>query len=164
MIPMMTDCSPHGMLLRSLQNYRDALPKLSHPEISPEYPHQIPSLSLCKGQTPHHYEMKVMNENNARLIQLLTVANRPPSVAPPIPDVEQSHHSNRPGGRSQNHSTDRVRRGIHRSPSPLQHKGSSSSSESSEIPIVKGQEARRGRSPRRGGRIGTRDRSTSQKI
>ncbi|GFY97336.1 hypothetical protein Acr_11g0016420 [Actinidia rufa] len=38
-IPMMADCSPHGILLRSLQNHRDTLPKLSCPKISPEYPH-----------------------------------------------------------------------------------------------------------------------------
>ncbi|GFZ05550.1 hypothetical protein Acr_17g0011220 [Actinidia rufa] len=223
MIPMMAGCSPHGILLRSLQNYRDALPKLGHPKISPEYPHRISSLSLYKGQTPHHYEfgavygndssrssmhlrscylprpsasgptgnraypmantnqapdleglhreihgmaeqMRIMNENNARLIQLLAAANPPPPAAPPIPDVERSRHSSRPGGRSQNHSTDRVRRGIRRSRSPLQREGSSSSSESSEILAVEGEESRRGRSPHRGDRIRTRDRSTSQKI
>ncbi|GFZ05548.1 hypothetical protein Acr_17g0011200 [Actinidia rufa] len=52
MIPMMASCSPHGILLRSLQNYRDALPKLGHLEISPKCPHRISSLSLYKGQTP----------------------------------------------------------------------------------------------------------------
>ncbi|GFZ15858.1 hypothetical protein Acr_25g0002670 [Actinidia rufa] len=118
-----------------------------------------------------HYEihgmaeqMRVMNENNARLIQILAAANPQPPAVPPIPDVERSRHSNRLGGRSQNHSIDRVWRGIRRLPSLLRRKRSSSSSKSSEIPAVEGEEARRGRSPRRGDRIGTRGRSTSQKI
>ncbi|GFS37979.1 hypothetical protein Acr_00g0055010 [Actinidia rufa] len=38
-IPMMADFSPHGILLRSLQDHMDTLPKLSCPEISSEYPH-----------------------------------------------------------------------------------------------------------------------------
>ncbi|GFZ16171.1 hypothetical protein Acr_25g0005800 [Actinidia rufa] len=56
MIPMIAGCSPHGILLRSLQNYKDTLPKLSRPEISLEYPHWISSVFLYKGQSPHHYE------------------------------------------------------------------------------------------------------------
>ncbi|GFY97755.1 hypothetical protein Acr_12g0002960 [Actinidia rufa] len=56
-------------------------------------------------------QMRIMNENNARLVQLLAAANPPPPAAPPIPDVERSHHSNRSGGHSQNLSTDRARRG-----------------------------------------------------
>ncbi|GFY91069.1 hypothetical protein Acr_07g0012650 [Actinidia rufa] len=82
-------------------------------------------------------QMRIMNENNARLVQLLTAANPPPPAAPPIPDIERSHHSNCSGG---------------------------SSSKSSEVPIVGGEETGRGRSPRRGDRIGARNKSTSQKI
>ncbi|GFS29767.1 hypothetical protein Acr_00g0008310 [Actinidia rufa] len=52
-------------------------------------------------------QMRVMNENNARLIQLLAMANPPPPAAPPIPDIERSHHSRRSGDHSQNHSTGR---------------------------------------------------------
>ncbi|GFS31429.1 hypothetical protein Acr_00g0017230 [Actinidia rufa] len=47
-------------------------------------------------------QMRIMNENNAHLVQLLAAANPPPPAAPPIPDIERSHHSNRSGGRSQN--------------------------------------------------------------
>ncbi|GFZ14615.1 hypothetical protein Acr_24g0008050 [Actinidia rufa] len=42
-------------------------------------------------------QMRIMNENNARLVQLLAAANPPPPAAPPIPDVERSHHFNRSG-------------------------------------------------------------------
>ncbi|PSS34646.1 L-ornithine N(5)-monooxygenase [Actinidia chinensis var. chinensis] len=38
-IPMIADCSPHGILLRSLRNHRDTFPELSCPEFSPEYSH-----------------------------------------------------------------------------------------------------------------------------
>ncbi|GFY88878.1 hypothetical protein Acr_06g0008180 [Actinidia rufa] len=86
-------------------------------------------------------EMRIMNENNACLVQLLTMANPQPPAAPPIPDIE----------------------GRRRSPSPPRRERSSSS-ESSEVPAVGGEEMRRGRSPRRGHRIGARDKSTSQKI
>ncbi|GFY93767.1 hypothetical protein Acr_09g0002130 [Actinidia rufa] len=51
-----------------------------------------------------------------------------------------------------------------RSPSLPRREGSSSSSESSGIPTVECEKARRGRSPCRGDRIGARNRSTSQKI
>ncbi|GFS42022.1 hypothetical protein Acr_00g0077760 [Actinidia rufa] len=108
-------------------------------------------------------QMRIMNENNARLVQLLAAANPLPLAAPPIPDIERSHHSNLSGGRSQNLSTDRARRGRRRSPSPPRRERSSSS-ESSEVPAVGGEEMRRGRSPRIGDRIGARDKSTSQKI
>ncbi|GFZ03493.1 hypothetical protein Acr_16g0001170 [Actinidia rufa] len=83
-------------------------------------------------------------------------------VAPPIPDIERSHHSNHSGGRSQNLSTDRARRWKCRSPSPPRREGSSS--ESNEVPAEGGEETGRGRSPRRGDRIGARNKSTSQKI
>ncbi|GFY87270.1 plant UBX domain-containing protein 1 [Actinidia rufa] len=42
-------------------------------------------------------QMRVMNENNARLIQLLAAANPQPPAAPSVPDVERSRHSNRSG-------------------------------------------------------------------
>ncbi|GFY82290.1 hypothetical protein Acr_02g0005300 [Actinidia rufa] len=42
-------------------------------------------------------QMRVMNENNARLIQLLAAANPQPPAAPSIPDVERSRHFNRSG-------------------------------------------------------------------
>ncbi|PSS08082.1 Sarcolemmal membrane-associated protein [Actinidia chinensis var. chinensis] len=47
-------------------------------------------------------QMRILNENNARLVQLLATANPPPPTAPPIPNIERSHHFNRSGGRSQN--------------------------------------------------------------
>ncbi|GFZ16012.1 hypothetical protein Acr_25g0004210 [Actinidia rufa] len=42
-------------------------------------------------------QMRVMNENNARLIQLLAAANPQPPAAPSVPNVERSRHSNRSG-------------------------------------------------------------------
>ncbi|GFS35813.1 hypothetical protein Acr_00g0042250 [Actinidia rufa] len=42
-------------------------------------------------------QMRIMNENNARLVQLLAVVNSQPPAAPPIPDIERSHHSNHSG-------------------------------------------------------------------
>ncbi|GFY92642.1 hypothetical protein Acr_08g0010380 [Actinidia rufa] len=91
-------------------------------------------------------QMRIMNENNARLVQLLTAANPPPPAAPPIPDIERSHHSNRSGGRSQNLSTDRARRGRRRSPSPPRRERASSL-ESSGSPAVGSEHTGRGRSP-----------------
>ncbi|GFZ21690.1 hypothetical protein Acr_29g0008520 [Actinidia rufa] len=55
-------------------------------------------------------QMRVMNENNARLIQLLAAANPQPPAAPSVPDVERSRHSNRSGGRS-HVSTEQARGG-----------------------------------------------------
>ncbi|GFZ02701.1 hypothetical protein Acr_15g0013090 [Actinidia rufa] len=79
-------------------------------------------------------QMRVMNENNARLIQLLAAANpQPPSCAIP--------------------------RDRHRAPSPSLRERSSSSESSQTRSRV-----RRGRSPHRGGHTRARDKSTSQKI
>ena len=51
-------------------------------------------------------QMRVMNKNNARLIQLLATTNLPPPSTPPIPDIERSHRSRRSRDNySQNHST-----------------------------------------------------------
>ncbi|GFZ19883.1 hypothetical protein Acr_28g0005880 [Actinidia rufa] len=103
-------------------------------------------------------QMRVMNVNNARLIQLLAAANPQPPAAPSVPDVERSRHSNRSGDRSHNVSTERAR-GRRRAPSPSLRERSSSS-ESSQIRS----RVRRGRSPRRGDHTEARDKSTSQKI
>ncbi|GFY98091.1 hypothetical protein Acr_12g0006320 [Actinidia rufa] len=103
-------------------------------------------------------QMRIMNENNGRLMQLLAAANPPPPAAPLVPDVERSRHSNRSGNRSRNISADQVGRGRRQAPSSsLREK---SSSESSKTPTRSG----RGRSPRRGDHIRARDKSTSQKI
>ncbi|GFS30912.1 hypothetical protein Acr_00g0014700 [Actinidia rufa] len=83
-------------------------------------------------------------------------------AAPPIPDIERSHHFNHLGNRSQNLSTDQAQRGRHRASSPPRREGSLS--ESSGAPVVEGEETRRGKSRCRGDRIGARDKSTSQKI
>ncbi|GFY94437.1 hypothetical protein Acr_09g0008830 [Actinidia rufa] len=103
-------------------------------------------------------QMRVMNENNARLIQLLAAANPQPPAAPSVPDVERSRHSNRSGDRSHNVSTERAR-GRRRAPSPSLRERSSSSESSQTRSRV-----RRGRSPRRGDHTEARDKSTSQKI
>ncbi|GFZ15791.1 hypothetical protein Acr_25g0002000 [Actinidia rufa] len=92
-------------------------------------------------------QMKIMNENNARLVQLVAAVNPPPTAAPPIPDIERSHHSNRSGGCSQNLSTDRAQKGRRRSPSPPR-RDRASSLESSGSPVVGSENTRRGRSPR----------------
>ncbi|GFY86076.1 hypothetical protein Acr_04g0008140 [Actinidia rufa] len=103
-------------------------------------------------------QMRVMNENNARFIQLLAAANPQPPAAPSVPDVERSRHSNRSGDRSHNVSTERAR-DRHRAPSPSLRERSSSSESSQTRSRV-----RRGRSPHRGGHTRARDKSTSQKI
>ncbi|GFY93182.1 hypothetical protein Acr_08g0015780 [Actinidia rufa] len=102
-------------------------------------------------------QMRVMNENNAHLIQLLAAANPQPPAAPSVPDVERSRHSNRSGGRS-HVSTERAR-GRRRAPSPSIRERSSSSESSQTRSRV-----RRGRSPRIGDHTEARDKSTSQKI
>ncbi|GFZ06594.1 hypothetical protein Acr_18g0007640 [Actinidia rufa] len=63
-------------------------------------------------------QMRLMNENNAHLIQLVVAAHPPLPAAPPIPDAERSHCYHRSGDHSQNHSTGRERRERRRSPSP----------------------------------------------
>ncbi|GFZ16176.1 hypothetical protein Acr_25g0005850 [Actinidia rufa] len=103
-------------------------------------------------------QMRVMNENNARLIQLLAAANPQPPAAPSVPDAERSRHSNRSGDRSHNVSTERAR-GRRRALSPSLRERSSSSESSQTRPRV-----RRGRSPRRGDHTKARDKSTLQKI
>ncbi|GFZ18422.1 hypothetical protein Acr_27g0001610 [Actinidia rufa] len=101
-------------------------------------------------------QMRVMNENNARLIQLLAAANPQPPAAPSVPDVERSRHSNRSRDRSHNVSTERAR-GRRRAPSPSLRERSSSSESSQTQSRV-----RKGRSPRRGDHTEARDKSTSQ--
>ncbi|GFY93950.1 hypothetical protein Acr_09g0003960 [Actinidia rufa] len=56
-------------------------------------------------------QMRIMNENNGHLMQLLVAANPLLPAAPPVPDIERSRHSNRSGDRSQNISADQVGRG-----------------------------------------------------
>ncbi|GFY81798.1 hypothetical protein Acr_02g0000380 [Actinidia rufa] len=103
-------------------------------------------------------QMRIMNENNGRLMQLLAAANPPLPAAPFVPEVERSRHSNCSGNRSRNISADQVGRGRRQAPSSsLREK---SSSESSKTPT----RLRRGRSPRRGDHVRARDKSTSQKI
>ncbi|GFZ05117.1 hypothetical protein Acr_17g0006890 [Actinidia rufa] len=102
-------------------------------------------------------QMRVMNENNARLIQLLAAANPQPPAAPSVPDVERSRHSNRSGGRS-HVSTEQAR--VRRRTPSLSVRERSSSSESSQTRS----RVRRGRSPNRGDHTEARDKSTSQKI
>ncbi|GFY90260.1 hypothetical protein Acr_07g0004570 [Actinidia rufa] len=86
-------------------------------------------------------QMRIMNENNGRLMQLLAAANPPLPAAPFVPEVERSCHSNRSGNRSRNISADQVGRGRRQAPSSsLREK---SSSESSKTPT----RLRRGRTP-----------------
>ncbi|GFS32700.1 hypothetical protein Acr_00g0024120 [Actinidia rufa] len=102
-------------------------------------------------------QMRVMNENNARLIQLLAAANPQPPAAPSVPVVERSRHSNRSGGRS--HVSTEQARGRRRAPSPSIRERSSSSESSQTRSRV-----RKGKSPNRGNHTEARDKSTSQKI
>ncbi|GFS31411.1 hypothetical protein Acr_00g0017140 [Actinidia rufa] len=108
-------------------------------------------------------QMRIMNENNARLMQHLTT-NNPPPPASPAP----SHRSHRSGNNeSQNHhSTSRNRR--HRPPIPRRRERSSSSESrsSSETLEIEGEEVRRiGRSTRRNDQVPRHlEESTTQKI
>ncbi|GFS40353.1 hypothetical protein Acr_00g0068050 [Actinidia rufa] len=128
----------------------------SHPMANPA---QAPDLEGLHREIHDMAEqMRIMNENNGRLMQLLAAANPPLPAAPLVPEVERSRHSNRSGNRSRNISADQVGRGRRQAPSSsLREK---SSSESSKTPT----RSRRGRSPRRGDHIRARDKSTSQKI
>ncbi|GFS36147.1 hypothetical protein Acr_00g0044360 [Actinidia rufa] len=57
-------------------------------------------------------QMRVMNENNARLIQLFAAANPQPQPTPPVPGIERSRHSSRSRGRSNNPAeSEEARRG-----------------------------------------------------
>ncbi|GFY95417.1 hypothetical protein Acr_10g0008020 [Actinidia rufa] len=129
----------------------------AHPMANPG---QIPDLEGLHHEIHDMAEqMRIMNENNGRLMQLLTATNPPLPAAPPVPNIERSRHSNRSGDRSQNISTERVRRGRRRAPSPSSRERSSSSESSRTLA-----RARRGRSPHRGDHIEARNKSTSQKI
>ncbi|GFY98627.1 hypothetical protein Acr_13g0000280 [Actinidia rufa] len=122
-------------------------------------PGQVPDLEGLHREIHDMAEqMRIMNENNGRLMQLLTATNPQLPAAPSVPDVERSRHSNRSGDRSHNVSTERAR-GRRRAPSPSLHERSSSSESSQTRARV-----RRGRSPNRGDHTEARDKSTSQKI
>ncbi|GFS35024.1 hypothetical protein Acr_00g0037400 [Actinidia rufa] len=102
----------------------------------------------------HAKQMRMMNKNNTRLIQLLAKAHLPPSVALPVPDAERSHHSRHSKDHSQNHSTGRESRERRRSRSPVPPRremslSPSESRSSSKTARAEGREIRRGRSPRR---------------
>ncbi|GFZ06762.1 hypothetical protein Acr_18g0009320 [Actinidia rufa] len=65
----------------------------AHPMANPG---QIPDLEGLHHEIHDMAEqMRIMNENNGRLMQLLTAANPSLLAAPPIPDIERSRHSNR---------------------------------------------------------------------
>ncbi|GFZ00594.1 hypothetical protein Acr_14g0002290 [Actinidia rufa] len=117
----------------------------SHPMANPG---QAPDLEGLHREIHDMAEqMRIMNENNGRLMQLLAAANPPLLAAPPVLDIERSRHSNRSEDRSQNISANQVGRGRHQAPSSsLREK---SSSESSKTPT----RSRRGRSPHRGDHI-----------
>ncbi|GFY96614.1 hypothetical protein Acr_11g0009200 [Actinidia rufa] len=115
-------------------------------------------------------QMRVINENNTRLIQFLAVAYPPPPAASPILDIERSRYSHYLGDDcSKNRSTGRVQRGRRWSPSPPRCGRSSSllgSQSSRQTPRVEGEEVkRRGRSPRHDDQVPRhQDRSTMHKI
>ncbi|PSS08067.1 Retrotransposon gag domain protein [Actinidia chinensis var. chinensis] len=148
------DSSQLSMHLRSR-----LLPKPSASSPLDNRAHPIANTSQISDQERLHREihgmaeqMRVINENNARLVQLLAAANPPPPAAPPIPDIERSHHSHCSGDdHSRNYSTGRGRRGRHRSSSPPRRENSPSSESrsSNKTPEMEGKEARRGRSPRK---------------
>ncbi|GFZ01116.1 hypothetical protein Acr_14g0007510 [Actinidia rufa] len=91
-------------------------------------------------------QIRIMNENNARLIQHLTTNNPPPLPAAPVPEIERSRRSQQSGDdESQSHRKSRS---------------------SSRTPEVKGREVRRrGRSSRRDDQAPRRrDKSNTQKF
>ncbi|GFS32867.1 hypothetical protein Acr_00g0025180 [Actinidia rufa] len=82
----------------------------SHPMADPA---QAPDLEGLHREIHDMAEqMRIMNENNGRLMQLLAAAKPPLPAAPLIPDVERSRHSNRSGNRSRN-IREEPRRGDH---------------------------------------------------
>ncbi|GFS36964.1 hypothetical protein Acr_00g0048940 [Actinidia rufa] len=128
----------------------------SHPMANPG---QVPDLEGLHHEMHDMAEqMRIMNENKGRPMQLLTTANPQLPAVPSVPDVERSRHSNRSGDHSHNVSTERAR-GRRRAPSPSLRERSSSSESSQTRARV-----RKGRSPNRGDHTEARDKSTSQKI
>ncbi|GFS31666.1 hypothetical protein Acr_00g0018540 [Actinidia rufa] len=154
------DNSQSSMHLRSRNLPR---PSASRPPSNRSHPManlgQVPNLEGLHREIHDMAEqMRIMNENNGRLMQLLAAANPPLPAAPPVPDIERSRHSNRLGDRSQNISAERVGRGRRQAPnSSLREKSSSESSKT----LTR---SRRGMSPYRDDHIRARDKSTSQKI
>ncbi|GFY91372.1 hypothetical protein Acr_07g0015680 [Actinidia rufa] len=160
----------------------------SHPMANPA---QAPDLEGLHREIHDMAEqMRIMNENNGRLMQLLAAANPPLPAAPLVPEVERSRHSNRSGNRSRNISADPVGRGRRQAPSSSLREKSSSESSKTPTRSRRGRSprrdhhaggflsglapalyflktptrSRRGRSPRRDDHVRTRDKSTSQKI
>ncbi|GFS34945.1 hypothetical protein Acr_00g0036910 [Actinidia rufa] len=104
------DSSRSSMHLRSRYLPR---PSASSPPDNRAHPmantSQVPDLEGLHHEIHDMAEqMRIMNENNGRLMQLLAAANPPLPVAP-IPDIEQSRHSNHSGDHSQNISTERFK-------------------------------------------------------
>ncbi|GFY84511.1 hypothetical protein Acr_03g0012850 [Actinidia rufa] len=76
---------------------------------------QVPNLEGLHREIHDMAEqMRIMNENNGRLMQLLTAANPQLPAAPPVPDIERSRHSDRSGDCSQNITRARKGRSPHR--------------------------------------------------
>ncbi|GFZ12862.1 hypothetical protein Acr_23g0012470 [Actinidia rufa] len=99
----------------------------SHPMANPAHAPDLEGLHREIHEMAE--QMRIMNEKNGRLMQLLAAANPPPPAAPLIPDVERSCHSNRSGNRSRNISADQIGRGRRQAPSSsLREKSSSESS------------------------------------
>ncbi|GFY92557.1 hypothetical protein Acr_08g0009530 [Actinidia rufa] len=91
------DSSPSSMHLRSRYPHRPSASSppdnRAHPMANPG---QIPDLEGLHCEIHGIAEqMRIMNENNGRLMQLLAAAN-PPLPAAPVPDIERSRHSNQP--------------------------------------------------------------------
>ncbi|GFY80685.1 hypothetical protein Acr_01g0004940 [Actinidia rufa] len=64
----------------------------AHPMANPG---QVPDLEGLHREIHDMAEqMRIMNENNGRLMQLLTTANPQLPAAPPVPDIERSRHFN----------------------------------------------------------------------
>ncbi|GFZ15051.1 hypothetical protein Acr_24g0012410 [Actinidia rufa] len=102
--PIMSPTYPRYLSILILQRISScrnlSRPSASSPPGNRSHPmansSQVPDLEGLHREVhvmAEQMRMRIMNENNGRLMQLLTAANPQPPAAPSVPDIERSRHS-----------------------------------------------------------------------